>query len=147
VAFFIALMRYEPHKKLGVSFPPLLQERRHILQSATRAYRCAFRRFNWTASRSFECLPAHRHKDVTGSKKIRPKAVKSYSTLGGTSAYTVRLSNPPSSNVQSVCVSIFFETSGRYRCNSPYRFVPCPRMYTMIGVHLSPINSSRRRDG
>jgi len=34
----------------------------------SRAYRGAFRRFNWTASRSFECLAAHRHKDVTGCK-------------------------------------------------------------------------------
>ena len=27
-------------------------------------------------------------------------------------------------NARSVCVSIFFDTSGKCRCNSPYRFVP-----------------------
>jgi hypothetical protein len=37
--------------------------------------------------------------------------------------------------------------SGRCRRNSPYRFVPCTRPYTRVGVHLSPVSSSSRRVG
>ena len=109
--------------------------------------RRAFVRFVSTVSRSSGWTVAHRHSSVTGSRNTRPSGVRSYSTLGGTSAYTVRMSSPAASNARSVCVNIFFDTSGRWRCISPYRFVPWRRMYRTMGVHLSPINSSRRRDG
>ncbi len=44
--------------------------------------------------------------------RLTVRGVSAYSTLGGTSAYTLRLTYPSSSRVRNVLVSIFCEMSG-----------------------------------
>lgn len=47
------------------------------------------------------------------SRNDKARGVRSYSTRGGTSAYTVRRTKPSSSNRRNVCVSTFCEISGK----------------------------------
>lgn len=61
---------------------------------------------------------AHSSKALTWGRSDSALAVSAYSTRGGTSGYTVRVTYPSSSSVRSVTVSIFCEMSGISRCNS-----------------------------
>ena len=55
---------------------------------------------------------AHIINELIWGNKDTARSVKAYSTRGGTSGYIVRLTNPSSSSVRSVTVSIFCEISG-----------------------------------
>jgi len=48
---------------------------------------------------------------ISGSVMLQPSAVREYSTLAGTSAYTRRAIRPSRSSPRSVWVSVFFEIS------------------------------------
>lgn len=50
-----------------------------------------------------------------------PGSVSSYSTLGGTTGYTFRLSMSFLSKSRATCVNILLDTSGIFRCCSPKR--------------------------
>ena len=68
------------------------------------------------------------------------RSVRLYSTRGGTSAYTLRSTNPSVSRVRSVRTSIFCEMSGNSATRSLKRMDSCPfRVYRTRRVHLSPI--------
>ena len=68
------------------------------------------------------------------------RGVSAYSTLGGTSGYTVRVTYPSSSSVRRVTVSIFCDMSGMSRCNSLKRMADLPvllSVYITKSDHLS----------
>ena len=71
--------------------------------------------------------------------RLCPNSVKVYSTLGGTSAYTVRVNSPLSSIARSCAVSTFCDTFPIDFFNSPKRFVPDNRSRRIKTFHLSPI--------
>lgn len=76
--------------------------------------------------------------------------VNAYSTRGGTSGYTVRVTYPSSSSVRKVTVSIFCDMSGISRCNSLKRIGPPPvlfRVYMTRRDHLSHNRASIFRIG
>lgn len=76
--------------------------------------------------------------------------VNAYSTRGGTSGYTVRVTYPSSSSVRRVTVSIFCDMSGISRCNSLKRIGPPPalsRVYMTKSDHLSHSRASIFRIG
>ena len=76
--------------------------------------------------------------------------VNAYSTRGGTSGYTVRVTYPSSSSVRKVTVSIFCDMSGISRCNSLKRIGPPPvlfRVYMTKRDHLSHNRASIFRIG
>ena len=56
--------------------------------------------------------------------RLLPKSVSEYSTLGGTSAYTLRLTRPFSSISRSWAVNTFWDTLPIDFFNSPKRLVP-----------------------
>lgn len=56
--------------------------------------------------------------------KLWPSSVSEYSTLGGTSAYTLRSISPLSSISRSCAVSTFCDTLPMDFFSSPKRFVP-----------------------
>lgn len=76
--------------------------------------------------------------------------VNAYSTRGGTSGYTVRVTYPSSSSVRKVTVSIFCDMSGISRCSSLKRIGPPPalsRVYMTKSDHLSHSRASMFRIG
>ncbi len=79
---------------------------------------CAFklRRLSFMIASLFS--KAHAVNASTCGSNDRARDVNAYSTLGGISGKTVRVTYPSSSNVRSVTVSIFCEMSGIARCNS-----------------------------
>ena len=81
-------------------------------------------------------------------RKDSPSSVKLYSTLGGTSAYTLRVTRRKSSRRLSVWESIFLETSGMSFWKSRKRHTPYFCMATMAKTdHLSPIWERMSRTG
>lgn len=71
--------------------------------------------------------------------RLSPKSVKMYSTLGGTSAYTVRVNKPFSSIARSCAVNTFCDTLPIDFFSSPNRFVPVSKSRKIKTFHLSPI--------
>ncbi|MNI72250.1 hypothetical protein D3C73_1281790 [compost metagenome] len=77
----------------------------------------------------------------TGSR-LCPYSVKEYSTLGGTSAYTLRSTSWSSSSSRSWLVSIFCVIWGMSFFSSLKRLVPSrPRCHRMISFHLPPMTA------
>ena len=71
--------------------------------------------------------------------RLCPSFVNVYSTLGGTSAYTVRVNRPLSSMARSCAVNTFCDTLPTDFFNSPNLFVPVSRSRKIKTFHLSPI--------
>src|SRR5713226_527199 len=76
-----------------------------------------------------------------------PRGVRAYSTLGGTSPKSCRVTNPLRSRSRSVCVSIFCDTPGMPRIRSPLRFGARRRSGTKSRTHLLASKSITARDG
>ena len=72
--------------------------------------------------------------------RLCPKSVNEYSTLGGTSAYTLRLISPFSSISRSCAVNTFCDTLPMDFFYSPKRFVPESKSLRIKTFHLSPIS-------
>lgn len=101
---------------------------------------CAFklRRRSFIISSLF--FKAHAVNASTCGSNDRARDVNAYSTLGGISGKTVRVTYPSSSNVRSVTVSIFCEMSGIARCNSLKRIgftLALSNVYITKSDHLS----------
>ena len=73
----------------------------------------------------------------------RPRYVRLYSTLGGTSAYTRLDTSPSASSTFNAVESIFFDMSGMYSFRLLKRIVPCLSSVKSTSMdHLSPIRDS-----
>jgi len=84
----------------------------------------------------------------TGSVNPLPSGVSSYSTRGGTSAYTWRVSMPSRSRLRTVAVSILWDIPGilRFRSENRPRNAGLPlRMKITNRLHLSPTRLSMSR--
>lgn len=92
-------------------------------------------------------LMDHVSSAFSGPRSVSPAGVSSYSTRGGTSAKTVRVTRPSRSRPRRVCVSIFWEIPATSWQISLKRRGPPARVPTTSTVHLSPIRSSTRRLG
>src|SRR5574344_2426743 len=79
----------------------------------------------------------------------RDSSVRLYSTRGGTSAYTVRLTKPSASSPRRALPNILGEMSGMHDCISLLRIGhPFPSsVRRMSTVHLSPILVMTLRTG
>ena len=60
---------------------------------------------------------------ITGFR-LRPTSVKEYSTLGGTSGYTFRLTSPSASMLRRLAVSTFWDMLPMDRFRALNRMVP-----------------------
>lgn len=92
---------------------------------------------------------AHEIRTSRWGRRLRPRSVNEYSTLGGTAGYNFLEMRPSSVSVLSVAVSIFFwEMSGMRRYMSLNRNVPCcSRVYRTNIAHLLPMRVSMLRMG
>ena len=72
--------------------------------------------------------------------RLWPSSVREYSTLGGTSAYTLRLISPLSSISRSCAVNTFCDTLPMDFFSSPKRFVPGSKSRRISTFHLSPMS-------
>ena len=97
------------------------------------------------AGESGEASTSYDASAITESSSDRPKAVSSYSTRGGISAYAVRESRPSRSRAFKVTVSIRCEMPGMLAWRSEYRIGPAERVLMTSTVHLSPIRSRTSR--
>lgn len=75
---------------------------------------------------------------ITGSR-LKPTSVSAYSTRGGTSGYTVRVSSPDSSIERRLDVSTFWLTPPNARWSCPKRLVPLSNSRTISGLQRLPI--------
>jgi hypothetical protein len=87
-----------------------------------------------------------------GSSRLRPRAVSSYSTRGGTSGNNSLVSNPSLSKLRTVTVSILCEMPGIALSSSENRARPpgsCAKERIKKMLHLSPtlVRSSRTAAG
>src|SRR5258708_21981689 len=77
-----------------------------------------------------------------GSRSVKPSGVNAYSTLGGTTGYTVRSTRPYHSNFLSVWINIFCEIPSIIRCKSLSRLCSCLRANTTRIVHFPETTSN-----
>gem|GEM_PF-225841 len=70
------------------------------------------------------CASPHAFSAAITGCRLRPRAVRLYSTLGGTSAYTLRAIRPSDSSSRNWLVSMRWVTLGRRRRSSLKRSVP-----------------------
>jgi len=87
-----------------------------------------------------------------GRSRLRPRAVSSYSTRGGTSGNNSLVSNPSLSKLRTVTVSILCEMPGIALSNSENRARPpgsCAKERIKKMLHLSPtlVSNSRTAAG
>ena len=80
-----------------------------------------------------------------GSISVNASGVSVYSTRGGTTAYTLRVTRPPRSMRRKVCVSIFWEIPSMDCINSEGRLLPSPRSWMTGVVHLFARIAQTRR--
>jgi hypothetical protein len=73
---------------------------------------------------------------------LSPSSVSEYSTLGGTTGYTVRVKSPLASSSRSCCVSILGVAWGMSLRSSPKRSVRVSRCHRISVLYFPPISLS-----
>ena len=96
--------------------------------------------------------PAHPHSPDPRHRASRParrtddqSGVSRYSTAGGTVPCRCRLISPLPSISRNVWVSIFLETPGRLRCNTPLRAAPPMAGVQRMQDHAGPLGREQRQ--